>query len=88
MSGPELPHKTSSSEEALACLRRITDDLRELRLVLNKPTSKKTVASSDLDPDTSSGINSGGVIIQGFCGPSNHQRDQIMLRNFKLQIQP
>ena len=88
MAGPELPHKISSSEESLACLRRITDDLRELRLSLNKPTSNKPGASSYLDPDPSSNIYSGGVIAQGFCGPSNHQWDQIMLRNFMLQIQP
>ena len=40
MSGPELPYKISSSEEALACLRRITkiiDDWRDdLRLNLNE----------------------------------------------------
>ena len=119
MSGPELPYKISSSEEALACLRNITkrvDDLclhlnkvyqqnqtmlRNFKLqmqpqavpvshfsILTKPTSRKTVASSDMDPDLSSGLDSGVVIPQGFCGPSNHQRDQTMLRNFKLQIQP
>ena len=88
MSGPEHPHKISSSEEALACLRRITKDLRKMRLGLNKPTSRKTVASSDMAPDPSSGLNSGGVIAQGFRGPSNHQQDQKMLRNFKLQMQP
>ena len=98
MSGPELLYLISSSEEALlnilcheealACLRRITDDLRELRLGLNKLTSKKTVVSSYMDPDPSSGLNYGGVISKGFCGPSNHQRDQIMLWNFNLKIQP
>ena len=40
MSGPELTYKISSSEEILACLRKITkivDDLRDnLRLDLNK----------------------------------------------------
>ena len=40
MSGPELPYKISFSEEALACLRKITkliDDLRDkLRLDLNE----------------------------------------------------
>ena len=85
---PELPHKELFSEEALACLRRITDDFRELCLDLNKLTSKKTVASSDLAPDPSSGLNSGGVIAQGFRGPSNHQQDQKMLQNFKLKMQP
>ena len=88
MSGPEIPHKISSSEEAIACLRKITDDLRELRLSLNKPNSKKTVASSDMAPDLSSGLYFGGLIAQRFCGPSSHQRDQTMLRNFKLQMQP
>ena len=34
--------------------------------ILTKPTSRKTVASSDLDPDPSSGLDSGGVIAQGF----------------------
>ena len=68
---------------------KIVDDLRDhLRLGLNKPTSRKTVASSDLAPDTSAGLDSGGLITQGFRGPSNHERDQTMLRNFKLQMQP
>ena len=71
-----------------ACLRRINKDLREMRLGLNAPTSEKAVASSDLDPDPSSGLDYGWVISQGFRVPSNHQQDQTMLRNFKLQIQP
>ena len=104
ISVPEIPYKISPSEEALACLRRMTkifldlkeinqrnanivDDLRKLRLGLNKLTSRKTVESSDLAPDPSSGIDSVGVICQGFRGPSNHQWDQTMLRNFKLQMQ-
>ena len=114
MSGPELPHKISSSEEIIACLRKITnivDDLRDhLRLDLNtvhqqnqtmlqnfklqmqpcqrnqttlrnfklqmkpqavpvsgffiltKPTYRKIVVSSDLAPDPSAGLDSGGVI--------------------------
>ena len=65
---------------------KIVDDMRELHLGLNNSTSKKTVASYDLSPDPSSGLYYGGVIAQGFCGPSNHQQDQTMLRNFKLQI--
>ena len=56
--------------------------------ISTKPTSRKTVASSDLAPDPSYDLDSGGVIARGFCGPSNHQRDQTMLQNFKLQIQP
>ena len=56
--------------------------------ILTKPTSRKTVASSDMDPDTSAGLYSIGIIAKGFHGPSNHQRDQTMLRNFRLQIQP
>ena len=60
--------------------------------ILTKPTSRKNVASYDMTPDLaldpSSGIDSGGVIAQGFCGASNHQHDQTMLRNFKIQIQP
>ena len=56
--------------------------------ILTKPTSRKTVTSYDLAPYPSSGLNYGEVIAQGFCGPSNHQRDQTMLQNFKLQIQP
>ena len=62
--------------------------LSEMRLGLNKLTSNKTVASSDLDPDQSYGLDSGGVISQDFRGPSNHHRDQTILRNFKLQMQP
>ena len=88
MSGPEHPHKISSSEEAIACLRRITKDLRKMRLGLNKLTFRNTIASSDLAPDPSSGLDSGGVINQGLHGPSNHQRDQTMLRHSKLQMQP
>ena len=34
--------------------------------ILTKPTSRKTVASSDLAPDPSAGIDSGGVISQDF----------------------
>ena len=56
--GPELPYRMSSSEEALACIRRMTkivDDWRDnLCLDLNKM----------------------------------HQRNQTMLWNFKLKIQP
>ena len=37
--------------------------------ILTNPTSKKTVASSDLAPDLSAGIDSGGVIAHGFRGP-------------------
>ena len=66
---------------------KIADNLHELHLGLIMPNSKKTVASYDLDPDPSSGIDSGEVISQGFCGPSNHQWDQTMLQNFKLQMQ-
>ena len=92
MSGPELPYKISSSEEALACLRNTTkiiyDWRNDLWLDLNKPTSRNTVASSDLAPDLSAGLDFGGVIAQGFRGPSNHQRDQTMLQNAKLQMQP
>ena len=40
---------------------------------LTKPTSRKIVVSSDLDPNQSAGIDYGGVIAQGFCGPSNHE---------------
>ena len=56
--------------------------------LLTKPTSKKTVASSDMAPDPSSGLDYRGVIAQGFRGPSNHQQDQTMLKIFKLQMQP
>ena len=55
--------------------------------ILTKPTSRKTVASFDLAPDPSYGLNFEGLIARGFCVLSNHQRDQTMLRNFKLQIQ-
>ena len=40
--------------------------------ILTNPTSRKFVASSDLDPDPSADLDSGGVIAQGFRGPSNH----------------
>ena len=33
------------------------------------PTARKIVVSSDLDPDPSAGLGSGGVITQGFRGP-------------------
>ena len=98
ISGQELPYGAAClSRITKICLDLLeinhwniknVDDLHEFHLSLNKPTSKMTVASYDLAPDTSSGINYGGVIAQGFCGSSNHQWNQIMLRNFKLQIQP
>ena len=84
MSVPELPYSVSDGlidclkKTTKICLdlkeinqrnTKIVDDLRDhLRLGLNKPTSRKTVASSDMDPDPSSGINYGGVIAQGFRG--------------------
>ena len=34
--------------------------------ILTNPTSRKNVASSDLDPDSSSVLDYGGVISQGF----------------------
>ena len=34
--------------------------------ILTQPTSRNTVASSDMAPDPSSGLDSGGVISQGF----------------------
>ena len=137
MSGSELPYKISSSEEILACIRKIikiVDDFCDhLRLGLNKvhhqnqtmlrnfklqmqphqrnqtmlrnsklqmqpqtvsvsdfsistkPTYRNIVVSSDLDPDLSAGIDSGGVIAQGFRGPSNHQQNQTIFRNFQIQ---
>ena len=121
MSGPELPYLISSSEEALALLRKITkrvDDLckrfnnlcdnlckrfenlclhldkvhyqnqimlqnSKLQMqpqavpvsyfsILIKPTSRNIIISSDLDPDLSASLNSGGLISQGFRVPSNH----------------
>ena len=79
MSGPELPYKISSSEEALAFLRKITKMVDDLLLHLNvmhlhnnKPTSRKTVASSDLATDPSAGLDYGGAIAQGFRRPSNN----------------
>ena len=36
----------------------------------------------------SAGLDSGGVIAQGFRGSSNHEWDQTMLKIFKLQIKP
>ena len=88
MSGPELPYIIFSSEEALALLRKITKRLDDLILRLDKPISRKILASSGLAPDPSFGLDSGGVITQGFIGPSNHQQDQTILRNSKLQMQP
>ena len=37
--------------------------------ILTKPIYSKTVASSDMAPDPSSGLDSGGVVAQGFIGP-------------------
>ena len=37
--------------------------------ILTKPTSRNTVASSDLSPDPSAGFDSGGVMNKGFRGP-------------------
>ena len=56
--------------------------------ILTNPTSRKTVASSDLDNDPSPGLDSVWVISQGFRGPSSHQWNQTILQNFKLQMQP
>ena len=67
---------------------KIADNLHELHLGLIKLTSEKNVASYDLAPNPSSDLDSGEVIAQGFCGPFNHHRDQIMLQHFKLQTQP
>ena len=50
--------------------------------------SREIVVSSDLAPDPSYGLDSVGVLAQGFCGTSNHQQYQTMLRNFNLQLQP
>ena len=44
--------------------------------ILTKPTSRKTVTSSDMVPDPSANIDSGEVIAQGFRGPSNHDPHQ------------
>ena len=88
MTGPELPYKISSSEEALACLMKLIKRLDDKSLRLDKPTSRKIFASSDLVTYLSDSLDYGGAIAEGFRGPSNHQRDQTMLRNFKLQIQP
>ena len=40
--------------------------------VLTKPTSRKIVVSSYLDPGPSASLGSGGVIAQGLRIPSNH----------------
>ena len=40
--------------------------------ILTKPASSKIVISSDPSPDPSAILDSGGVISQGFCVPSNH----------------
>ena len=37
--------------------------------ILTEPTSRNTVASSDLSPDPSAGFDSGGVMNKGFRGP-------------------
>ena len=114
MSGPELDYKISSSEAAIACLRKTTNicldlnktdqrnqaTLRNFKLqiqpqavlvynlsILNKPKSRKTFASFDLAPDPSAGLDSGGIIAQGFRGPSEHQRDHTMHQDFKLKMQ-
>ena len=40
--------------------------------ILTNPASRKIFVSSDLAPDTSASLDYGGVINQGFRGPSNH----------------
>ena len=41
----------------------------DIETEITNPTSRKIVVSSDLDPDPSSGLDSKGVIDQGFRGP-------------------
>ena len=71
MSGPELPYKISSSEEALACLRKMT----KICLDLKEINQRNTKIVDDLREHLRLGLN------------KVHQRDQIMLQNFKLQMQ-
>ena len=61
MAGPEIPYKISFSEEALACLRKTTKLIGDLRLDLNEMRLHYNKVN---------------------------QRNQTMLQNFKLQIQP
>ena len=68
MSGPELPYKISSSEEALALLRKLIKRLDDMCLRFDKPTSRNIFSSSDLATDPSAGIYYVVVIAQGFLG--------------------
>ena len=75
MSGPELPYKISSSEEILACLRKITKIVHYLcdhvRLDINKVHHHNQ------------------TMLRNFkLQMQPHQRNQTMLRNFKLQMKP
>ena len=40
--------------------------------ILTKAASRNIVVSSDLAPDPSASLDYGGVIDQGYRGPSNH----------------
>ena len=78
---PHTPH-------LLTQMRFFTPLSCDIETERTKPTSRKIVVSSDLGPDPSAGFDSKGLIARGNLGPSKHQRDQTMLRNYKLQIQP
>ena len=72
MSGPELPYKISSSEEATACLRKMT----KICLDLKEINQWNTKIVDDLRNYLRLGLN------------KVQQRYQEMLQDFKLQMQP
>ena len=55
---------------------------------ITKPASSNIVVSSDLDPDPSAGLDSGGVIAQGFRRPSNHDPHTSRFRNQTRSFTP
>ena len=65
MSGPEPPYKISSSEDLIACLRKITKFIDALR------------------DNFRLGLNDMCLHLKKL-----HKRNQTMLQNLKLQMQP
>ena len=55
---------------------------------ITKPAFINIVVSSDLDPDPSAGLDSGGVIAQGFRRPSNHDPHTSRFRNQTRFVTP
>ena len=70
---PQGFHGTSNHDPHMSRLRNQTRFFTHLSCNIEpditKPTSRKIVVSSDLDPDPSADLDYGGVIAQGFRGP-------------------